>query len=118
MNIEEYIPYGYRNRIDRVSLEINTGCNDRENRRRIEEAILERGIAIANVGGGYFRPDGSPEDAIKWREYCLKELKRNSTQNQKCRVLKALMPRGNYDSEDQMSIFEILESEVQRCQTG
>ena len=118
MNIEDHIPYGYRNRIDRVSLEIQTGCSDRENRQRIEEAILERGIAIANVGGGYFRPDGTPEDTIKWREYCLKELKRSHTLNQKCRVLKAMMPKENDDSEDQMSIFEILERGVKRCQTG
>lgn len=109
MHIEDHIPYGYRNKIDRISLEIRTGYSDRQNRQMIEEAMLERNVKIANVGGGYFRPDGSPEDELKWKEYCFKELKRTSTQNRKSNFLRATLPPHLSDMEkNQVSMFDLL----------
>lgn len=118
MNIEDYIPFGYRNKIDRVSLEIRTGYGDRQNRQLIEEAIVKRRIPIANVGGGYFRPDGSPEDTIRWREYCLKELKRTSSQNKKSRVLRSMLPPERKEPDNQMDIFDFIGGGEQGCRTG
>lgn len=109
MHIEDYIPLGYRNKIDRISLEIRTGLSDRANRKLIEEAMMERCIRIANVGNGYFRPDGSPEDNLRWREYCMKELKRTSTQNKKSRFLQSTLPPQMDDLEkNQVNIFDLL----------
>lgn len=107
MKIEDMIPIGYSNRIDRVALEIRTGLGDRANRRLIEEAMINRGVMICNVGNGYFRPDGSTEDMVRWRKYCLKELKRCSTQNRKSVFLRStLPPERNELEKNQMNLSE------------
>ena len=59
MFIENYIPFGYKNRISRETLEALTRQGDRTNRERIAEALQERRVLIVNIDNAYFRPDGS-----------------------------------------------------------
>lgn len=77
--IENYIPFGYKNRISRDYLTSITGKSDRINRDEIKEALLLRGILIVNIDNGYFRPDGSAEDKLKARAYVRREDKRKSS---------------------------------------
>lgn len=74
--IENYIPFGYKNRISRNYLTSVTGKSDRINRDEIKEALLLRGVLIVNIDNGYFRPDGSAEDKLKARAYVRREDKR------------------------------------------
>lgn len=93
MFIEDYIPYGHKNRIDRISLEIKTGYSDRKNRQLMAEALLERNAVIINVDNAYFRPDGSPEDNLKLRAYYKRECKRTSSCSKRCRIIKSILPK-------------------------
>ena len=57
INIADYIPKGYHNRITREQLSRVTGYSDR----KIREMIAENEELIINVDKGYFIPD----------EYCM-----------------------------------------------
>ena len=65
MLIENYIPYGWKNRVSRESLSILTHQNDRKNRLEMKEALIDRGVLIVSDSGGYFRPDKSEGVSIK-----------------------------------------------------
>lgn len=65
MQIEEYIPKGYRNRVSRGYLVEILHMTDRSIRDEIKAARL-RGVLIASCGGGYFRKkDESDEPYIR-----------------------------------------------------
>ncbi len=74
MDILNYIPYGKENAIDRKTLSMLTGLNDRVNRELI--AIARRKTPILNLqnGDGYFRP--LPEDKPLVQEYVKQEESR------------------------------------------
>lgn len=73
INIADYIPTGYRNRVTRKRLEYLTGYSDRQ----IREMIAESDELIINVDKGYFIPD---DTCIRDRElvnlYFNREKKR------------------------------------------
>lgn len=77
--IEDYIPFGYANRLSRDYLKALTGKSDRINRVEMKEALLERNVLIVNIDNGYFRPDGSDGDRLKAKAYVRREDKRKST---------------------------------------
>lgn len=98
MHIEDYIPFGYAKRITRESLEVLTGCNDRTNRAKITEALLERNILIVNIDNGYFRPDGSLGDEAKARMYYYQEKSRTSSCDKRSKaILECLKPQKQDD---------------------
>ena len=47
--IENYIPFGYANRISREKLSADTHMSDRKNRKLMEEALLYRDTLIINI---------------------------------------------------------------------
>lgn len=53
MNIADYIPVGYYNRITREQLMLRTGYSDR----KIRDMIADSEELIINVDKGYFIPD-------------------------------------------------------------
>ena len=57
--IENYIPFGYANRISRQKLVSDTNMSDRKIRQELEDALLLRGTLVINIDNGYFQPDGS-----------------------------------------------------------
>lgn len=69
INISDYIPTGYRNRISRELLIYKTGYSDRT----IREMIAESEDLIINVDKGYFIPD---ETCIYDRELTAKYFER------------------------------------------
>lgn len=81
MNIEDYIPIGYENRVSREFLAAQLGATDRE----IRKAIAEAQEPIINVGGGYFLPGDNEKDQLCKRIYIRKELARIKTLNNKLR---------------------------------
>lgn len=89
--IEDYIPFGYANKISRTDLEILTGTSDRINRRSIAEALEERNVVIANVDGGYFRPTESEVDRLMLNNYIRKESARAYSCISKCRRLNKIL---------------------------
>lgn len=109
--IEDYIPFGYKNKIDRVSLEIRTNQSDRVNRNLMAKALLERDVVIINIDNAYFRPDGSAEDNLKLRAYYNRECKRTSSCSKRCRILKKHLPQEprNELEKNQMSLFDFME---------
>jgi hypothetical protein len=77
MQIEEFIPKGYRNRVSRGYLAEILHMTDRSIRDEISDA-RKRGVLIASCGGGYFqRKDESDEPYI--REYYATECHRFTT---------------------------------------
>lgn len=91
--IENYIPFGYKNRISRDTLSAVTHQSDRKNRKEMEDALLGRGVLIVNIDNGYFRPDGSVEDATKAKSYLLREQARTSSCSKRCKaIIKCLTP--------------------------
>ena len=106
--IENYIPFGYQNRISRIALSAVTHQNDRQNRKEIEEALYDRHVLIVNIDNGYFRPDGSAEDSLKAKSYLLREQMRTSSCNRRCKaILKILAPKKEDElSNNQMSLSD------------
>lgn len=101
--IENYIPFGYKNRISREKLVSDTRMSDRKIRKEMEEALLIRGTLIINIDNGYFRPDGSPEDRQKAKAYLLREMVRTSSCNKRCKdIRRCLTPKA--DNTGQMSL--------------
>lgn len=82
INISDYIPTGYHNRITREQLERSTGYSDR----KIRDLIADSDELIINVDKGYFIPD---EKCLKDRElvnyYFNREKKRAETVLKKIR---------------------------------
>lgn len=74
--IENYIPFGYANRISREKLVADTRLSDRKIRKELEEALLQRDTLIINIDNGYFRPDGSLADRQKVKAYLFREQTR------------------------------------------
>lgn len=72
IDIDEYIPYGYENRISRDTLQLTTGYTDRE----IRSAIEHSSLPIISADGGYFVVTESEQDLAQKRIYLLKERKR------------------------------------------
>lgn len=108
MQIEDYIPFGYQNRISRYSLSSSSRLSDRRMRKEIENALLERNVLIINIDDGYFRPDGSPEDKERAKAYLLREQARTSSCNKRCKaIIKCLKPKREDElSKNQMSLAD------------
>lgn len=86
MQIEEYIPAGYKHRISRWDLVDILHIPDREVRRGIMDA-QNRGIGIYCCNGGYFqRQDESDDPYIA--EYVAMERHRFTTQAKKLKALR------------------------------
>lgn len=75
MNIKNFIPKGFRNRISRKDLEFVTGQKDRINRHMIEEA-QRAGSVIVSFDKGYFQRQDERDDEYI-RAYLAKEWRRN-----------------------------------------
>lgn len=101
--IENYIPFGYANRISREKLVADTRLSDRKIRREMEEALLHRDTLIINIDNGYFRPDGSLEDRQKAKAYLFREMSRTSSCSKRCKAIRrCLTPKA--DNTGQMSL--------------
>ena len=94
--IENYIPFGYANRISREKLVAYTRLSDRKIRREMEEALLHRDTLIINIDNGYFRPDGSLEDRQKAKAYLFREMARTSSCSKRCKAIRrCLTPKAD-----------------------
>ena len=103
--IENYIPFGYANRISRQKLVSDTNMSDRKIRQELEDALLLRGTLVINIDNGYFQPDGSLEDRQRVKEYLFREQARTSSCNKRCKAIrKCLTP--NAEDTGQMSLKE------------
>ena len=103
--IENYIPFGYANRISRQKLVSDTNMSDRKIRQELEDALLLRGTLVINIDNGYFQPDGSLEDRQRVKEYLFREQARTSSCNKRCKAIrKCLTPKE--DDTGQMSLKE------------
>lgn len=92
--IENYIPFGYANRISRQQLVADTNMSDRKIRQELEDALLLRGTLVINIDNGYFQPDGSLEDRQRAKEYLFREQARTSSCNKRCKAIrKCLTPK-------------------------
>ena len=92
--IENYIPFGYANRISRQKLVSDTNMSDRKIRKELEDALLLRGTLVINIDNGYFQPDGSLEDRQRAKEYLFREQARTSSCNKRCKAIrKCLTPK-------------------------
>lgn len=86
--IENYIPFGYANRISRQKLVSDTNMSDRKIRQELEDALLLRGTLVINIDNGYFQPDGSLEDRQRVKEYLFREQARTSSCNKRCKAIR------------------------------
>lgn len=103
--IENYIPFGYANRISRQKLVSDTNMSDRKIRQELEDALLLRGTLVINIDNGYFQPDGSLEDRQRVKEYLFREQARTSSCNKRCKAIrKCLTPKA--EDTGQMSLKE------------
>lgn len=104
--IENYIPYGYKNRISRETLENITHRKDRTNREEMAEALLNRNVLIVNADNGYFRPDGSAEDAVRAKAYYYQERAKTSSCDKRCKAIwECLKPKTQDDvSQNQLDL--------------
>ena len=103
--IENYIPFGYANRISRQKLVSDTNMSDRKIRQELEDALLLRGTLVINIDNGYFQPDGSLEDRKRVKEYLFREQARTSSCNKRCKgIRECLAPK--VDDAGQMSLKE------------
>ena len=101
--IENYIPFGYANRISRQKLVADTNMSDRKIRQELEDALLIRGTLIINIDNGYFRPDDSHEDRQKAKAYLFREMARTSSCSKRCKAIRrCLAPKA--DNTGQMSL--------------
>ena len=108
MLIENFIPFGYQNRISRYSLSTASHLSDRRMRKEIETALLERNVLIINIDDGYFRPDGSAEDTARVKSYLLREQARTLSCNKRCKaIMKCLKPKREDElAKNQMSLSQ------------
>ena len=106
--IENYIPFGYKNRISRDALSAITHQNDRKNRKEMETALLERKVLIVNIDNGYFKPDGSPEDTLKAKAYLFREQARTTSCSKRCKAIVSCLTQPKEDSvtKNQMSLAD------------
>lgn len=106
MFIENYIPFGYKNRISRETLEALTHQGDRTNRERMAEALYERHILIVNIDNAYFRPDGSPEDTLRAEAYYRRECARTGSCKKRCDAIRECLRPKKHDelSKNQISL--------------
>lgn len=106
MFIENYIPFGYKNRISRETLEALTHQGDRTNRERMAEALYERHILIVNIDNAYFRPDGSPGDTLKAEAYYRRECARTGSCKKRCEAIRECLRPKKQDelSKNQISL--------------
>ena len=103
--IENYIPFGYANRISRRKLVSDTKMSDRKIRQELEDALLLRGTLVINIDNGYFQPDGSLEDRQKAKAYLYREQMRTSSCSKRCKAIRqCLTPK--VDDTGQMSLKE------------
>lgn len=103
--IENYIPFGYENRISREKLSADTHMSDRKIRKLMEEALLYRETLIINIDNGYFRPDGSLGDRQKAKAYLYREQMRTSSCSKRCKAIRqCLTPK--VEDTGQMSLKE------------
>ena len=103
--IENYIPFGYANRISREKLSADTHMSDRKNRKLIEEALLYRDTLIINIDNGYFRPDGSLGDRQKAKAYLYREQMRTRSCSKRCKAIRhCLTPKA--EDTGQMSLMD------------
>lgn len=103
--IENYIPFGYANRISRQKLVSDTNMSDRKIRQELEDALLLRGTLVINIDNGYFQPDGSLEDLQRVKEYLFREQARTRSCNKRCKAIrKYLTPKA--EDTGQMSLRE------------
>lgn len=102
--IENYIPFGYANRISREKLVADTRLSDRKIRREMEEALLQRDTLIINIDNGYFRPDGSLEDRQKAKAYLFREQTRTSSCNKRCKAIRRCLTPKTDNTTGQMSL--------------
>lgn len=103
--IENYIPFGYENRISREKLSADTHMSDRKIRKLMEESLLYRDTLIINIDNGYFRPDGSLGDRQKAKAYLYREQMRTSSCSKRCKAIRqCLTPKA--DDTGQMSLKE------------
>lgn len=101
--IENYIPFGYANRISRQKLVSDTNMSDRKIRQELEDALLLRGTLVINIDNGYFQPDGSLEDRQRVKEYLFRDKARTSSCNKRCKAIrKCLTPKA--ENTGQMSL--------------
>lgn len=103
--IENYIPFGYANRISRQKLVSDTNMSDRKIRQELEDALLIRGTLVINIDNGYFQPDGSLEDRQRAKEYLFRELARTSSCNKRCKAIRKCLTPKTEDT-GQMSLKE------------
>lgn len=103
--IENYIPFGYENRISRSKLVSDTKMSDRKIRQAMEEALLIRGTLIVNIDNGYFRQDGSLGDRQKAKAYLYREQMRTSSCSKRCKAIRqCLKPKA--EDTGQMSLMD------------
>ena len=103
--IENYIPFGYENRISREKLSADTHMSDRKIRKLMEEALLYRDTLIINIDNGYFRPDGSLGDRQKAKAYLYREQMRTSSCSKRCKAIRQCLTPKEEDT-GQMSLMD------------
>ena len=102
--IENYIPFGYANRISREKLVADTRLSDRKIRKELEEALLQRDTLIINIDNGYFRPDGSLEDRQKAKAYLFREQARTISCSKRCKAIRRCLTPKADNTTGQMSL--------------
>lgn len=100
--IENYIPFGYANRISREKLVTDTRLSDRK---ELEEALLQRDTLIINIDNGYFRPDGSLGDRQKAKTYLYREQMRTSSCRKRYKAIRQCLTPKEEDTR-QMSLID------------
>ena len=106
--IENYIPFGYANRISRQKLVSDTNMSDRKIRQELEDALLLRGTLVINIDNGYFQPDGSLEYRQRVKEYLFREQARTSSCNKRCKAIrKCLTPKAENTGQMSLKVFGI-----------
>lgn len=97
MEIQEFIPIGYINRVSRSELVSLTRISDREIRASIESA-RRKGIVIISSDGGYFQPNyASDLDMEKTLAYIRKERHRMDEIRRSIRALEeSIAPKAFY----------------------
>ena len=103
--IENYIPFGYANRISRQKLVSDTNISDRKIRQELEDPLLLRATLVINIDNGYFQPDGSMEDLERAKEYLVREEARTSSWNKRCKAIRECLTQKAEDT-GQMSLKE------------
>lgn len=86
IDITDFIPKGYDNRISRFDLRQLLNLDDRSIRESIADAQA-RGIMIASCNGGYFRRKNKKDDPYI-AEYVAQERHRFTAQSKKLKALR------------------------------